>query len=101
NLVALPFYVLLLVTGIGPLILFVLVNGAAFGRDLGEMVAARHGDRASRRAWLAGSRGGRMLIGSMVTALFLVPFANLIAPVLGVAMTTHFYMRTRPALPPG
>lgn len=95
NAVALPFYILLLVTGIGPLILFILVNGAAFGRDLGEMVAARHGDRATRHAWLEMSRAPRMLIGSAITALFLVPFANLIAPVLGVAMTTHLYMRTR------
>ena len=95
NLVALPFYIVLLVTGIGPLILFILVNGAAFGRDLGEMVAARHGDRVSRLAWLGASRGTRMLIGSAVTALFLLPFVNLIAPVLGVAMTTHLYMRTR------
>lgn len=96
NAVALPFYILLLVTGIGPLILFILVNGAAFGRDLGDMVSARHGDRPSRSAWLKASRAPRMLIGSTVTALFLVPFANLIAPVLGVAMTTHLYMRTRP-----
>lgn len=96
NVVALPFYILLLVTGIGPLILFVLVNGAAFGRDLGEMVAGRHADRAGRRIWLRESRASRMLIGSFVTTLFLVPFANLIAPVLGVAMTTHLYMRTRP-----
>ena len=95
NAVALPFYVLLLVTGIGPLILFILVNGAAFGRDLGEMVSARHGDRVSRQAWLGASRAARMMIGSAVTALFLVPFVNLAAPVLGVAMTTHLYMRTR------
>ncbi|MEO6247050.1 MAG: EI24 domain-containing protein, partial [Sphingomicrobium sp.] len=52
NLIALPFYILLLFTGIGPLILFVVVNGLAFGRDLAELAAARHGDRDSRRAWL-------------------------------------------------
>jgi uncharacterized protein involved in cysteine biosynthesis len=97
NLIALPFYIVLLVTGIGPLILFVLVNGMAFGRDLGEMVASRHGDPASRRAWLRGSRGGRTAIGWAVTALFLAPFANLLAPILGTAMTTHLYHRTRHA----
>lgn len=95
NLLALPFYILLLLTGIGPIILFVIVNGIAFGRDLGEMVAARHGDRTSRRDWLRGSRGSRMVIGSAVTALFLAPFLNLLAPVLGAAMTTHLYHRTR------
>jgi CysZ protein len=96
NLLALPFYIVLLLTGIGPIILFVIVNGIAFGRDLGEMVAARHGDRTSRRDWLRGSRGGRMIIGSAVTGLFLVPFLNLLAPVLGAAMATHLYHRTRP-----
>lgn len=95
NIVALPFYVVLLFTGIGPLILFVVVNGIAFGRDLGEMVAARHGDRAERQAWLARTRIERMLIGSTVTALFLVPFANLVAPILGATMTTHLYLRSR------
>jgi CysZ protein len=95
NLLALPFYILLLLTGVGPIILFILVNGIAFGRDLGEMVAARHGNRAARRDWLRGSRGGRMLIGSAVTALFLVPFVNLLAPVLGATMMTHLYHRTR------
>ena len=42
NLIAAPFYLLLLVTGIGPLLLFSAVNAVALGRDLGEMVAARH-----------------------------------------------------------
>jgi hypothetical protein len=40
NLLALPFYSLLLVTGVGPFILFVIVNGIAFGRDVGELAAA-------------------------------------------------------------
>ncbi|MBV9840433.1 MAG: EI24 domain-containing protein [Sphingomonadaceae bacterium] len=42
NVVALPFYLLLLVTGIGPLVLFLFVNAIAVGRDLWEMVAVRH-----------------------------------------------------------
>nr|WP_047165428.1 EI24 domain-containing protein [Sphingomonas sp. Y57] len=95
NLVALPFYVILLFTGVGPLILFVIVNGIAFGRDLGEMVASRHGDRAERQAWLRRTRIERLLIGSTVTALFLVPFVNLVAPILGTTMTTHLYLRSR------
>lgn len=93
NLIALPFYLLLLVTGIGPLILFIIVNGVAFGRDLGEMVAARHYDRAARLAWLEATRIERMLIGSAVTGLFLIPFLNLLGPVLGAAMTVHLFHR--------
>jgi len=93
NLVALPFYLLLLVTGIGPLLLFVAVNGWALGRDLGEMVATRHLDRDGRRLWLLASRGTRTALGIVVTALLLVPFANLLAPVAGVAAATHLFHR--------
>ena len=95
NLLALPLYIILLVTGVGTLILFVIVNGIAFGRDLGEMVASRHGDRPGRHAWLGMTRGGRTLIGVAVTGLFLVPFLNLLAPILGAAMMTHYYHATR------
>jgi hypothetical protein len=102
NLVALPFYVLLLVTGIGPLILFVIVNGFAFGRDVAELAAARHGDSASRRAWLKSTRGQQALIGTVISALFLVPIANLAAPIIGVAAGIHLFNRsfwTRPGVP--
>jgi len=91
NLLALPFYLLLLVTGVGPLVLFVIVNGIAFGRDVAELAAARHGDRASRRAWLKRTRGQQHLIGVVVSVLFLVPFANLIAPVIGAAAGIHLF----------
>jgi CysZ protein len=91
NLVALPFYILLLVTGIGPLILFLGVNALVLGRDLAMMVAARHLDRPARRQWLAQSFGERLLLGGITTALFLVPIVNLVAPVLGAAMATHMF----------
>jgi CysZ protein len=94
NLIALPFYVLLLVTGIGPFILFVIVNGLAFGRDIAELAAARHGDAGSRRAWLRSTRGEQGLIGTIVSVLFLVPFANLVAPVVGVAAGIHLFNRS-------
>lgn len=91
NLVAAPFYLILLVTGVGPLILFVIVNGIAFGRDVAELAAVRHGDRASRRAWLKQTRGQQHLIGLVMSALFLVPFANLLAPVIGTAAAIHLF----------
>lgn len=94
NLLALPFYLLLLVTGIGPFILFVIVNGLSFGRDIGELAAARHGDRGSRRAWLKSSRGEQHLIGILVSMLFLVPIVNLVAPVIGTAAGIHLFNRS-------
>jgi CysZ protein len=94
NLLALPFYLLLLVTGLGPFILFVIVNGFAFGRDLGEIAAARHGDHACRRTWLKATRGEQHFIGTLVGVLFLVPVANLLAPVLGTAAVIHLFNRS-------
>ena len=94
NLIALPFYMLLLVTGVGPFILFVIVNGIAFGRDLAELASARHGDRTSRKAWLKGTRGQQHFIGIVVSVLFLVPFANLLAPVIGTAAGIHLFNAT-------
>ena len=96
NLVALPFYLILIVTGAGPLILFLLVNAVALGRDLWELVAVRHLDPAARRGLLATTRGERFLLGLAVTLVFMIPLANLLAPVLGAAMATHlFHGRTR------
>jgi hypothetical protein len=94
NLLALPFYLLLLITGIGPFILFIVVNGIAFGRDLAELAASRHGDRASRRAWLRATRGQQHVIGTIVSILFLVPFLNLVAPIVGTAAAIHLFNRS-------
>lgn len=94
NLIALPFYLILLVTGVGPFILFVIVNGIAFGRDAAEIAAARHGDHASRRAWLKATRGQQHLIGVLISVLLLVPFVNLLAPVLGTAAGIHLFNRS-------
>lgn len=94
NLIALPFYILLLVTGIGPFILFVIVNGLAFGRDAAELAAARHGDHQSRRAWLRSTRGEQGLLGTLVSVLFLVPIVNFVAPVIGVSAAIHLFNRS-------
>jgi uncharacterized protein involved in cysteine biosynthesis len=89
NLLALPGYVLLLVTGIGPFLLFFAINAVALGRDLGDMVGFRHHRGEDLERWLAATRGRRALLGLLVTFLFMIPFANLLAPVIGAAMATH------------
>jgi CysZ protein len=93
NLIALPFYALLLLTAIGPVVLFVAINAILLGRDLGEMVAVRHLDPAACRVWLRATRGQRMILGLAVTGLFVVPIVNFIAPILGAAMATHMFHR--------
>lgn len=89
NIVALPLYLLLLATGVGAPLLFIAVNALLLGRDLGEMVAARHVDRRAMRDWLATTRGSRALTGLVAALLFVVPALNLLAPVLGAALATH------------
>jgi CysZ protein len=91
NLLALPGYIVLAITGVGTVLLFGLVNALLLGRDLGEMVAVRHLDPEARAGWLRATRIERLILGLIVTGLFLVPLINLIAPVIGAAMATHLF----------
>lgn len=83
NLLALPVYILLLVTGIGTPIFALLVNAALLGRDLEAMVLARHPDRPRL------DRPARWSLGLLSAASFVVPVANLLAPILSAAMAVH------------
>lgn len=83
NLIALPFYILLLVTGVGTLALFLIVNAHLLGRDLSDMVAPRHPDMP------AIPKGQRWAMGFVSALLFMVPVANLLAPILSAAMAVH------------
>ena len=86
NLVALPFALILLATGVGTVAVFWLVNALLLGRELMEMVAARH----EREIGASPLRGGeRFAMGGIISALFIVPGVNFLAPFLGAAMATH------------
>jgi CysZ protein len=93
NLAALPAYIALIGTAIGPLIVFAGVNAVLLGRDLGEMVAARHLDPDAMKPWLRASRVDRGIAGLIVTGLFTIPFVNLLAPLIGAGMMTHIFHR--------
>jgi uncharacterized protein involved in cysteine biosynthesis len=96
NLLAAPVYAVLLFTGIGVAIAFLFVNALLLGRDLSDMVAARHVDGMSALSTFTGmGRGQRFLLGLMASAAFLVPLVNLLAPVIGAAMATHLTHRSR------
>jgi uncharacterized protein involved in cysteine biosynthesis len=95
NLLALPVALVLLVTGIGPVMVFWLVNAVLIGRELTELVWTRQ--RPAGDASLPLGAFERLLLGATVTALLAVPFANLLAPVLGAAMATHLVHRKRNA----
>jgi uncharacterized protein involved in cysteine biosynthesis len=89
NLLVLPVYLVLLVTGVGAPLLFIALNALLLGRDLGEMVAARHVPAGEMRGWLAATRGARAIVGLVAAGLFVVPVLNLLAPVLGAALAAH------------
>lgn len=84
NLLALPIYLLLLFTGIGTAIAFLLVNALLLGRDLEDMLVARHGKEHGAMRKLP-----RLLLGLTGTVGMMVPFFNLIVPVLATAAAVH------------
>jgi CysZ protein len=91
NLIALPAYIFLIFTAIGPLILFMILNAILLGRDLAEMVVVRHLEPAQMKQWLRNHRLDYALLGLIVTGLFLVPFINLLAPLIGAGAAAHLF----------
>ena len=91
SLLALPVALVLLVTGIGPALVFLAVNAWLLGRELTDMGWLRHcGEPAGPNPVV---RGERLLLGAAVAALMAVPVLNLVAPVLGAAAGTHLAQR--------
>ena len=95
NALLLPAYLLLLFTGIGPLILFIIANGWALGREYLEAVAARHVSIGESRAWPGQHKWDSWGIGFLTAGLFAVPVVNLVAPIMGAMMATHIFHRER------
>ncbi len=95
NLLLLPLYLILLVTGVGTAALFFVANGWLLGRDLSDMVAARHMNTGEMKAARGTGRGRRMMLGLGGTGLLVIPGVNFVAPVLGAAMATHLYHREK------
>ncbi|MEC3950929.1 EI24 domain-containing protein [Sphingobium sp. HWE2-09] len=86
NLLALPAYILLLVTGVGTIGLFLLVNAYLLGRDMADMVEPRH------PALPPLSRSSRWLLGLVSAVMFLIPLVNLLAPIWSAAMAVHMLL---------
>ena len=84
NLLALPLYIVLLVTGVGTAIAFMLLNALLLGKDLEDMLIARHGASQGSIHKLP-----RLLLGFIGTVGMLIPFFNLLVPVLATAMAVH------------
>ena len=96
NILAAPLYAVLLVTGIGAPIAFFAVNAILLGRDLQDMVAARHFSDFQNhdRSWALG-KVERFILGLIAALLLAIPFVNFLAPLLGAAMATHLVHRKK------
>lgn len=91
NLIALPFYLLLLFTAIGPFILFAALNGYLLGREYFEMVATRHMPAREAKRLRRLHRSEIFILGLGVTGLFMIPVVNLIAPLVGAGAAVHSF----------
>lgn len=91
NAVALPLVAVLWFTGIGPPLVFLLVNAFLLGRELTEMAWFRQGDSLSDPHPVPSAM--RFALGAAIAGLMLVPGINLIAPVIGAAAGTHVLHR--------
>ena len=85
NLVAAPAYILLLVTGVGTVVLVLIVNTILLGTDFEAMVAARHPEDGDHPL----SRSQRLALGFICALAFMIPLLNLLAPVFGAALAVH------------
>ena len=87
NALALPVAIALFFTAIGPAIVFLTVNAVLLGRELTDMAWLRHceGNMEGNPV----SRFERLTLGGAIAGLMVVPFVNLVAPVIGAAAGTH------------
>jgi CysZ protein len=91
NLLALPVAAVLAFTAIGPAVVFLAVNAVLLGREFTDMAWLRHCKDDLRGNPVPFAE--RVLLGAAMAGLMVVPFANLIAPVIGAAAGTHLVLR--------
>ena len=87
NALALPIALVLIFTAIGPAIIFLLVNAVLLGRELTDMGWLRYRPNPSQTTPVGPME--RLTLGGAVAGLMLIPFLNLLAPVIGAAAGTH------------
>ena len=94
NIIALIFY--LIFAPLAPVI-FIVVNGILLGREYAQLVAMRHVGRKGAKAFRAKNRLTIWVAGMLMAVPLMVPIANLLVPVFGVATYTHLYHRLKAA----
>ncbi len=91
NLLALPLAAVLLFTAVGPGLVFLAVNAVLLGRECTDMAWLRHcrGAENANPVPLA----ERIVLGTVVAGMMLVPVLGLVGPVIGAAAGTHLVLR--------
>lgn len=95
NALALPVAIVLMFTAIGPAVVFLLVNAVLLGRELTDMAWLRHCGEPPEANPVPAIQ--RLLLGGVIAAIMVIPFANFIAPILGAAAGTHLTHRAMEA----
>ena len=95
NLLALPFYLLLLFLPPFNLLLFYMVNGYLLGREYFELVAVRRLDAVAAKRLRRASRARVFLAGVVVALLLTIPVVNIVTPVVATAFMVHVFHRLR------
>ncbi len=91
NLLALPFYLLLIFLPPFNLFLFYGVNGYLFGREYFEIVALRRQNPADAKRPRRRYRGRLFLAGILLTVMMTIPIVNLFAPIVATGFMVHVF----------
>lgn len=100
NALALPVYLSLLWLAGAGAVLYVMVNGILFGRELYDAVALRRLSATDAKRWRRSHRLTLFRHGVLTALLGLVPFLNLLAPLIGIAAMTRLVNRIPGTTPP-
>ena len=87
NILILPLYLLPVIN----LIIFYVLNGYLIGNEFFMTVARRHYNLQTATTIRKENSRTIFLAGVLITFLITIPIINLVAPLWGVAMMTHFF----------
>ena len=99
NLVLLPIYLILLFVPIASVALFCVVNGYLCSVEYFELVGLRRQPMGEVTALRRAFRGKVWFAGILIAAAGIVPFLNLLAPILGTALMVHVRQALTPVPP--
>ena len=91
NLLALPFYLLLIFLPPLNLFLFYGVNGYLFGREYFEIVALRRQTPSDAKRARRHFRGRLFLAGILIAVMMTIPLVNLFAPIVATGFMVHLF----------